>query len=96
MMENIRSTEDRTMHGVGTQHGVGAQGAVTAAQLLEELERQITLKTAGRIRDLKVEATNQAIVLTGRTSTYYIKQLATQIALDGNTLLNLQNAIEVV
>jgi hypothetical protein len=90
MMGDSRCKEEATMNSVETP------GPGTAAQLLEELERQITLKTAGRIRDLRVEATNQAIILTGRTSTYYIKQLATQIALDGNALLALQNAIEVV
>ena len=65
-------------------------------ELIADLERKIAFRTSGRIRGLRVESAGDAIVLWGRTSTYYVKQLATQIALDEQTELSLQNSIEVV
>jgi len=65
-------------------------------EILSRLEQQITQQTAGRIRNLKVEACGDGILLSGRTNTYYAKQLATQIAMDAQNPLMLQNAIEVV
>ena len=65
-------------------------------ELLAELERKIVSRTAGRIRELRVEFVGDSIVLCGRTSTYYIKQLATQVALDEVAELCLLNSIEVV
>lgn len=62
---------------------------------LAELERKIASRTAGRIRDLRVEAVDDLVILSGRTNTYYVKQLASQIALD-DAPFELQNAIEVV
>lgn len=69
---------------------------VDQSQTLVDLERKIDLRTSGRIRDLRVESVGGSVVLSGRTSTYYVKQLASQIALDEQSSLALQNAIEVV
>lgn len=65
-------------------------------ELVADLERKIANRTAGRIRGLRVEAVGENVVLCGRTSTYYVKQLATQIALDQYAELPLTNSIEVV
>lgn len=65
-------------------------------EVVSNLERKIANRTAGRIRGLRVEAVGDSVILCGRTSTYYVKQLATQIALDENSDLPLQNAIEVI
>ena len=48
------------------------------------------------IRELRVEVLNDTIVLTGRTATYYTKQLATYAALDLLKDATLTNEIEVV
>jgi osmotically-inducible protein OsmY len=66
------------------------------AELIADLEQKISLRTAGKIRDLRVEAAGDAVILTGRTATYYMKQLATQIAMDEYASLPLQNSIDVV
>lgn len=63
---------------------------------IADLERKIAGRTAGRIRELRVEAVGDSIVLCGRTSTYYAKQLATQVALDEHGDLCLLNSIEVI
>jgi len=42
----------------------------------QELERHIQHRTGGRVRGLCVEVGNGQVVLRGRTSSYYVKQLA--------------------
>ncbi len=75
---------------------------VDQGQLLEQeealarLEQQIAQITSGRIRNLRVEACGEGIMLSGRTTTYYVKQLATQIAMESQNSRILQNSIEVV
>ena len=63
--------------------------------LLVQVERMIRERTSGLIRDLRVELGNGEIMLTGRASTYYAKQLATHAALDACDDLTLTNDIEV-
>jgi len=65
-------------------------------EALARLEQQIAQLTSGRIRNLKVEACGDGILLSGRTNTYYVKQLASQIAMDSQSSLALQNSIDVV
>lgn len=78
-----------------------SRGAADLSTSLEELEQRIATRTAGRIRDLRIESVGDAVVLSGRTTTYYVKQLATQIALDepgdlSALNLTLQNRIDVM
>jgi len=61
-----------------------------------DLERKIDQHTGGRIRNLKLEEVGDAVILSGRTSTYYVKQLASQIALDESRDMVFQNSIEVI
>lgn len=53
-----------------------------AQRQVEAIEGVVQRRTSGQIRDLRVELQNGLIVLSGRTSTYYAKQLAQQAALD--------------
>ena len=62
---------------------------------LEAIERAIRLRTSGQIRDLHVDLSDGELILTGRTSTYYTKQLATHAVLDLVDDLGLSNDIEV-
>lgn len=53
-----------------------------SSELTELVERVIRNRTGGQIRELRVDVFNGEVVLSGRTTTYYIKQLATHAALD--------------
>lgn len=62
---------------------------------LLDLEQRINSKTLGRIHQLEVESTGDSIVVHGTTTTYYAKQLATQIILEELGEYTLDNEIEV-
>jgi hypothetical protein len=70
-------------------------GNFSARELADTVERYVRLRTGGSIRGLHVEVTGSEVILTGRTSTYYNKQLATHAALDAAADLSLTNDIEV-
>jgi hypothetical protein len=71
-----------------------------ASQSLDELiarvERIVRCRTGGRVHDLRVDADDSSVVLSGVCSTYYAKQLATHAALDEAAGYTLSNEIEVV
>lgn len=46
------------------------------------VERVIRNRTGGQIRELRVDVLKGEVVLSGRTTTYYTKQLATHAAMD--------------
>jgi hypothetical protein len=60
------------------------------------LERLVQGRTGSRIRDLHVELREDEVILTGRASSYYAKQLATHAALCEVAPRVLNNAIDVV
>ncbi len=61
----------------------------------ERIERYVRLRTGGMIRGLRVEVQDDDVVISGRTTTYYNKQLATHAALDAAKEISLTNDIEV-
>jgi hypothetical protein len=63
--------------------------------LVDRVERTVRCRTGGRIRDLRVQLFGEDVVLSGVTSTYYAKQLATHAALDELSGGQLTNSIEV-
>ena len=63
--------------------------------LADQVERRVLQRTSGQIRNLRVELYPGEIVLCGRTTTYYAKQLATHAALDIIENITLTNEIEV-
>ena len=64
--------------------------------LAESIEKSVQLRTKGMIRGLHVEVGNRGVVVSGRTSTYYTKQLATHAVLDAvEKDIRLTNDIEV-
>jgi len=70
--------------------------ARTTAELAEHIEGYIERRASGRIRDLHVVCSDDAIILQGRSRTYHAKQLAQEAVLDltdGYPLLT--NQIEV-
>lgn len=70
--------------------------APTRCSAAEELERRIASRTSGRIRDLRVKSEGGLVVLSGQTNTYYVKQIATQLAVDAFPETELRNSIEVI
>jgi len=66
------------------------------ADLADRLETNITRRTCGQVRDLRILASDDRVVLRGRSRTYHVKQLAQEAALDetGGTPA-LVNEIEV-
>ncbi len=65
------------------------------SQLQQELEHQVHTKTGRRIRNLAIELWPERVILRGRTSTYYVKQLAQQGVRDLLPHVFLENAITV-
>ncbi len=64
-------------------------------QLQVELERQVRARTGRRVRNLSVELNSGGVVLRGRTTTYYLKQLAQQGVRDLLPQVKLENDIVV-
>jgi len=60
-----------------------------------ELERHILDRTGRRVHGLRVEVRNRRIVLRGRTSSYYLKQLAQHCVWDVLPDAALENGIVV-
>ncbi len=54
----------------------------TGLDLAQRIEGYIVHKASGRIRDLHVVCSEDAIILQGRSRTYHAKQLAQQAVLD--------------
>ena len=50
--------------------------------LAEEITRLVQSKTGGQILGLHVDVAGADVTISGRTTTYYLKQLATHAALD--------------
>ena len=63
--------------------------------VVERIERFVQNRTGGMIRDLRVEVLDGVVLISGRTATYYNKQLATHAALAVLEEVTLNNEIEV-
>ena len=62
---------------------------------LEQVEQAINTKTSGRVLDLRVRVDSGYLVVTGRTSSYYNKQLVTHAVRDAMADMPVQNDVEV-
>ena len=67
----------------------------TGQSLVDRVERLVAQRTGGMIRSLRVECFDGTLVLSGRTATYYAKQLASHAALEGCGDVPVTNEIEV-
>ncbi|MBX3415494.1 MAG: BON domain-containing protein [Pirellulales bacterium] len=66
-----------------------------AASQAATIRRLIAERTAGQIRDLSVAVEGRGVVLSGRTASFYSKQLAQHAAMPMIGNLPLVNEIEV-
>jgi hypothetical protein len=64
-------------------------------QLQQDLERQISLRTGRRVRNLAIELEPERVVLRGLTNTYHVKQLAQHGAREVLPHVRLENVIVV-
>ena len=64
-------------------------------ELIEQVEQAVQSRTGGRIRGLRVRIDEGCLVVSGRTSTYYNKQLATHAVRDAVDDMTVQNEVEV-
>lgn len=67
----------------------------TAPALADRIERRVRWRTSGMVRELRVEVVDEQVIISGRTATYHVKQLATHGAQDAVPDLQLVNDIEV-
>jgi hypothetical protein len=65
------------------------------AVLLQELERLVAVRTSRRVRDLHIEFSPERVVLRGRASSYYVKQLAQHGVREMLPHVSLENTIDV-
>jgi len=63
--------------------------------MVERIEHFVQSRTNGMVHDLTVNVFDDEVVLTGRTNTYYNKQLATHAVLAAFSGMVLTNDIEV-
>ncbi|MEZ6056785.1 MAG: hypothetical protein R3C01_08770 [Planctomycetaceae bacterium] len=77
-------------------HGsVPPDEGLTVDDLVARLQRVVHCRTGNRIRDLQIQVYGDDVVISGVTTTYYAKQLATHAALNEVANRRLTNSIEV-
>ena len=65
-------------------------------QLKTELERLVLTRTSRRVRNLRIEVHPERVVLSGQTTSYYVKQLAQHCVREILPDVRLQNEISVL
>ena len=65
------------------------------ADLVEQVELAVQVRTGGRISGLQVRVNEGCLVVSGRTSSYYNKQLATHAIRDAVDDMEVRNEVEV-
>jgi hypothetical protein len=68
---------------------------LSVVELINQIEQAIRAKTGSRIQALQIEIADRLIIVSGRTSTYYNKQLATQAIRETADQMLVQNEVEV-
>jgi osmotically-inducible protein OsmY len=67
-----------------------------AERLVASIERAVSRETCGGVRNLRVEISDQGILLTGRCNSFYTKQKAQHAAMELSGAEELTNGIEVI
>jgi hypothetical protein len=63
--------------------------------LAEQIEQAVQSRTGGRVRGLRVHVIDGCVIISGRTSTYYNKQLVTHAAMEAADDALVMNEVEV-
>ena len=69
--------------------------SVCPIALAEMVERAVQSRTGGRVRGLRVHVVDGCVIVSGRTSTYYNKQLVTHAAMEAADEALVMNEVEV-
>lgn len=64
-------------------------------QLRTELESRVLSRTSRRVRNLRIELHAERVVLSGQTTSYYVKQLAQHGIREILPYVSLENTIAV-
>jgi hypothetical protein len=62
---------------------------------VHHLEQRVLARSGRQIRELRVFRHEKGLILRGRVSTYYLKQLAQHVAMESSGLQILYNQIDV-
>jgi hypothetical protein len=68
---------------------------ISPQSLTEKIESAVHVRTGGRIRGLQVRVAEGSIIISGRVSTYYTKQLVTHAAMEAGDELLVTNEVVV-
>ena len=85
----------RLIHGGFKMSFAVVQSSPELVELLDQVEQAVQARTGGRILDLQVRMEEGRIVVSGRTSTYYNKQLVTHAIRDAIDDLPVLNEVQV-
>lgn len=69
--------------------------SITPPTLAQIVHDTVAARTGRRVRDLRIEVRTDRVVLRGRASSFHVKQLALQGALEASPGARLENAIVV-
>ena len=69
--------------------------APSSHDLVEQVEQAILARTGGRVRGLRIRCVDGCVIISGRTSTYYNKQLVTHAAMEVADNAHVMNEVEV-
>jgi hypothetical protein len=69
--------------------------AIEGSEAIAELETRLQCRFGGRIHHFRLIAQDTGLILRGRSSTYYAKQLAQHAVMEATELPILANEIEV-
>jgi hypothetical protein len=87
---NLRASGERTESAAGPE--------LALRRIATEILRTVNARLPGRVRDLRVRYIDDHFVMSGVSSSYYVKQVAQHVAmsaLDAQMLGRLVNEIEV-
>ncbi len=73
-------SNDQSSKGSAQAVATESTGGLWSAACEESIKRRVVQRTGGRIRLLEVETIGDRIVIRGRASSYYLKQLALRAA----------------
>ena len=75
--------------------GVVTESEIISMPSAEELQRRVDSISHWRIRNLNIACRGERVKITGTSSTYYSKQLATQAVLSAHPNVRIDNDILV-
>ncbi|MBT3834774.1 hypothetical protein HOF56_00840 [Candidatus Peribacteria bacterium] len=92
-MNRFNGNGESSRDSVETNEKQSTDDSVSLLQMA--IERSVRMRTGGTIRDLRVDIDGDDVIVSGRATTYYIKQLAAYAVFETINDVCLTNEIEV-